>query len=631
MKLHKVKSKNAVSYYVIESFRKPNGGGTSSRVVAKLGTAVELKQRLGDEIDIEQWAHDYVAKLNAAKKAKKPVQVKVSMTSGITYDMGEKRCFNAGYLMLQKILSSLDIKKMTKEIRTRHQFQFDFEKVLSDLVYARVLEPCSKQSSFNYCKDTLIEEPNYELHDVYRALDVIHEETDFIQSFLYQSSAKCIKRDTSALYYDCTNFFFEISQEDELRKFGHSKENRPNPIVQLGMFVDGSGIPLAFDVFPGNRNEQISLRPLENKIIKDFCLDTSTITVCTDAGLASFDNRAFNAQVKNAGKDSNKNIKLQYITIQPIKTLAKNEQDWSLAPGRSFVSNPIKADENQELVMVQLDREGWKCDGYEGVFSLDDIDEDEPANYNKIFYKEKYVLKTSKDGKKQLNDRLIVSYSIKYKHFMQRKRENDLNKARRLIEAKNNKKISFKTSSDVRKYIGCEHTTDDGKKAANSTYFIDESAIIEDSRFDGFYAVSTSIDENEMSVAKIIEVNRGRWEIEESFMLMKSELKSRPVYVRREERIKAHFTVCFLALLVFRILEKKVNTLSSELITAPELIKTLRNMTLTRFDKKKGFYTGAFTRTNITEAIHAFAGFRLDCALLTESDLKDMIKLTKKP
>lgn len=631
MKLHKVKSKNAVSYYVIESFRKPNGGGTSSRVVEKLGTAVELKQRLGDEVDIDQWAHDYVAKLNAAKKAKKPVQVKVSMTSGITYDMGEKRCFNAGYLMLQKILSSLDIKKMTKEIRTRHQFQFDFEKVLSDLVYARVLEPCSKQSSFNYCKDTLIEEPNYELHDVYRTLDVIHEETDFIQSFLYQSSAKCIKRDTSALYYDCTNFFFEISQEDELRKFGHSKENRPSPIVQLGMFVDGSGMPLAFDVFPGNRNEQISLRPLENKIIKDFCLDTSTITVCTDAGLASFDNRAFNAQVKNAGKDSNKNIKLQYITIQPIKTLAKNEQDWALAPGRSFVSNPIKADENQELVMAQLDREGWKCDGYEGVFSLDDIDEDEPANYNKIFYKEKYLLKTSKDGKKQLNDRLIVTYSIKYKHFMQRKRENDLNKARRLIEAKNNKKISFKTSSDVRKYIECEHTTDDGKKATNSTYFIDESAIIEDSRFDGFYAVSTSIDENEMPVAKIIEVNRGRWEIEESFMLMKSELKSRPVYVRREERIKAHFTTCFLALLVFRILEKKVNTLSSELITAPELIKTLRNMNLTRFDKKKGFYTGAFTRTYITEAIHAFAGFRLDCDLLTESDLKDMIKLTKKP
>lgn len=533
--------------------------------------------------------------------------------------------------MLQKILSSLDIKKMTKEIRTRHQFQFDFEKVLSDLVYARVLEPCSKQSSFNYCKDTLIEEPNYELHDVYRALDVIHEETDFIQSFLYQSSAKCIKRDTSALYYDCTNFFFEISQEDELRKFGPSKENRPNPIVQLGMFVDGSGMPLAFDVFPENRNEQISLRPLENKIIKDFCLDTSTITVCTDAGLASFDNRAFNAQVKNAGKDSNKNINLQYITIQPIKTLAKNEQDWALAPGRSFVSNPIKAGENQELVMAQLDREGWKCDGYEGVFSLDDIDEDEPANYNKIFYKEKYVLKTSKDGKKQLNDRLIVTYSIKYKHFMQRKRENDLNKARRLIEAKNNKKISFKTSSDVRKYIGCEHTTDDGKKAANSTYFIDGSAIIENSRFDGFYAVSTSIDENEMSVAKIIEVNRGRWEIEESFMLMKSELKSRPVYVRREERIKAHFTACFLALLVFRILEKKVNTLSSELITAPELIKTLRNMNLTRFDKKKGFYTGAFTRTIITEAIHAFASFRLDCDLLTESDLKDMIKLTKKP
>ena len=157
MILHKVKSKNSVSYYVTESFRKPNGGGTSSRVVEKLGTAVELKQRLGDGVDIEQWAHDYVAKLNASKKAKKPVPLKVSMTSGITYDMGEKRCFNAGYLMLQKILSCLDIKKMTKEIKTRHQFQFDFEKVLSDLVYARVLEPSSKQSSFNYCNLKTVE------------------------------------------------------------------------------------------------------------------------------------------------------------------------------------------------------------------------------------------------------------------------------------------------------------------------------------------------------------------------------------------------------------------------------------------------------------------------------------------
>ena len=326
-----LRSKNSIRYYVVESFRKPNGT-TSSRNVFKLGTEAELREKLGEGVDIKAWCQQEVKKLNAAAKAKKPLPIQLSIIPNVPYAQGQQRSFNVGYLILQKYLYELGIADIAREIKTRNSFKFNLEKILSDFVYARILEPGSKRSSLEFCSSELLEEPDYELHDVYRALDVICEENDLIQSSLYKNSARVCKRDTAVVFYDCTNFYFEITEESGMRRYGHSKENRPNPIVQMGMFIDSSGIPLGFEVFNGNKSEQLSLRPLEKKILSDFDLPDRRLIVCTDAGLASIDNKMFNAK-SHLIKDSLKSVKTDFITIQPLKKLAEKEREWALNHG----------------------------------------------------------------------------------------------------------------------------------------------------------------------------------------------------------------------------------------------------------------------------------------------------------
>ena len=611
MKLTISRSKNSISFYLAESYRNEKGHSTT-RTIAHIGTEQSIKEKYGQDIDAVQWAKDYVAKLNQEQKAKKPTPVTMKVLADVPYDFNEKRSFNVGYLAIQKVLYSLDYKSMCKQICEKYKLKYEFEQILANLIYARILEPCSKQASFEYCKENLLECPQYEQHDVYRALDVIYENMDFIQAHMYKASAKVTDRDTHVLFYNCTNFYFEITQETDLLKYGYSKEHRPNPIVQFGLFTDGSGIPLGFNIFPGNQNEQTSLIPLEKKILKDFELSGADMIVCTDAGLASDDNRKFNA--KNNRK---------FITIQPIKKLKQEKKDWALDRARSLKNDPIKPGENPNMVMADLERKGWRVEGVKGYFSLDDIDEDDPKNYNRVFYKEKIL----PPDEHNIQQRMIVTYSIKYKHFMERKRANDIQRAQKLINSKNIKKIDVKNSEDVRRYIKSSHTTEDGKEASNATFELDMDVINSDARFDGFYAVCTSISSQKMSVAELINVNKGRWEIEESFQIMKTEFRSRPVYVQNNDRIKAHFTTCFLSLLVFRILEKEVNSRSANLITAPELVDTLRKMRISKIDK---FYTGSFIRTNTTECIQNFAQMRCDCEVVTKGKMDSYVKNSKK-
>lgn len=626
MRLQHSKSKNSISYYITEAYRNEKGVSTS-RVVEKLGTAAQIIERFGSDVDPEQWCLKRLAELEAAKKANKPVPVSVELMTGTPYEAGVQRLFNTGYLWLQKQLYSLSFGKMIREIKSRYRFEYNLEKVLADLIYARVLEPSSKLSSFEFCQKTLLEKPDYEMHDVYRALDVISKESDFIQSWLYNHNKNVDVKASNVLFYDCTNFYFEITEEDDLRKYGHSKENRPNPIVQLGMFMDGNGIPLAFDTTPGNKNEQKTLQPLEKKILSEFSLKGKHLYVCTDAGLASFDNKFFNCTTQE-GKDSD--VEVDYITIHPIKKMSEAEQEWALNSGRSLKSNPIKPDENSELVMSDLERNGWHLDGTDAVISLDDIDELSPQYSNRIFYKEKIVKRKDAKSKKELDDRIIVTYSLKYKRFMQHKRENLINRALKLINEKNNKKIRLNAKSDVRKLISVSTYTEDGKEATVAKYSLNMEAIAEEAKYDGFYAVSTSVPKEQLSVAKIIDINRGRWEIEESFMLMKSEFKSRPVFVRLEDHIKAHFTTCFMALLVFRLLEKEVNKNREDIITAPALIDTLRKMNITKLTSRRALYTGSFTRTEITDVLHRIAPVRFDCELVPAKEIKEAIKASKK-
>lgn len=612
MKLTISKSRNAVSYYVSESYRDVAGRSTT-RTVEKLGTNIELQAKLGPDVDVEQWARDYVKKLNEKLKAKKPATVTLELPSNVSYGQYQKRSLNVGYLILRRVLHSLGVPQITADIAKRHRFRYDLDSILSDLVYSRILSPASKLSSYDYCCSRLLEEPNYELHDIYRALEVLEKEMAFIQSAIYKNSTKVLQRNTEVLYYDCTNYFFEISVEDGFRMFGHSKENRPNPIVQMGLFMDGSGLPLAFNISPGSRNEQITLIPLEEQILKDFELQGAELTICADAGLCSAANKSFNSRM-------NRN----FIVIRPIKTMSKALQKWALDHGRSLITNPRRPDENFELVQREIRESCWKCDGIEGYFALDDLDETDEKLFDLVFYKEKYVILDEESGR---TERLIITYSLKYKRFMQRKRERDLKRAWRLIAQKMLKQSDLKKGNDVTRYIKVKNKTADGQEAAVTTCEIDGEEIKRQMAYDGFYAVSTSFDMDQKSAKEIAEINRGRWEIEESFMLLKSEFRARPVYLRKEQRIIAHFLVCYLALLTARILENKLNAGREEPYTMGKILSALRSMEVT---KLKQHYTGSFMTTELHHDLQELSGMKFDCELLTEGYMQKNIRQSKK-
>ena len=412
------------------------------------------------------------------------------------------------------------------------------------------------------------------MQHIYRALEVISKESDFIESSVYKNSLKISKRNTKVLYYDCTNFFFEIEKADGLKQYGVSKEHRPSPIVQMGLFMDGDGIPLAFSIFDGKANEQPSLKPLEERILKDFKL--SKFVVCTDAGLSSHDNRLFNNEKERA-----------FIVTQSIKKLKKHIKEWALDP------------------------EGWSLHGSIKTFNLNEIDD---TSENKAtYYKERWI------NEKGLEQKLMVTYSPKYKAYQRSIRDGQVIRAEKLVEKPSN--LSKKKKNDPKRFISEVRCTPDGEVAKNQVLGIDESIIFEEEKYDGFYGVCTNLESDPES---IIKVNRRRWEIEESFRILKSEFKARPVYLSRDDRIRAHFTTCFLSLLVYRLLEKKLD----EEYTATELIETLKDLNF--MELKGDGYVPLYKRTDITDALHEKFNFRTDTQIVDSSTMKKILKQTKK-
>lgn len=576
MRINKTKSKNNEHYSIIQDITK--NGKRTTRVYENIGNYEKLKSRAGDK-DPFIWLNEYVEKLNKENKNKElPVIIKKYENKLI--DLDKINSYNIGYLFLQKIYYNLKLNYICEEITNKYQFKFDFNSILSTLIYSRIIYPSSKLKTLELSKK-FIEKPNFEYQHISRALEIIAKEMDFIQAEVYKNSEKFVKRNNKILYYDCTNFFFEIEEEDGLKQYGKSKENRPNPIVQMGLFMDGDGLPLAFDITSGNTNEQTTLKPLEQKIIKDF--QTSKFVVCTDAGLASSANRKFN------------NINSRnFITTQSIKKLKGHLKDWCL-----------------DLT------KGWKLFGSDKKYNISKLREDEKLiniYKDKTFYKERWI---NEDG---LEQRLIVTYSVKYQEYQKSIREKQLDRARKLIET-NPKKIGKAKQNDFKRFIETTVTTPQGEVAEENHYNINEEKIIEESKYDGLYAVCTNLEDDANS---IIKTNHNRWEIEESFRIMKSEFKSRPVYLSRDDRIKAHFVTCFLALLVFRYLEKKLNNE----YTAYEIIETLKEMNLKL--ENNGYYSPIYTRTNLTDKLHDEYQFRTDYEILSEKNLKKIFSSTKK-
>ena len=570
MKLTISKSKNAASLYVTRSIYA--NGKRTSKIVEKLGTFAELEKKLDGRDPIE-WAKKYIEELNKKEKEeKREVIVKYSPVKII--DKDKQNSFNGGYLFLQKIYYELGLHKICKEISQKYKFNFDLNSILSRLIYSRVIFPSSKLATCQLSKK-FIEQPNFDLHQIYRALEILAKETDFIQSSLYDNSLKISRRNTGVLYYDCTNYFFEIEQEDGNKQYGPSKEHRPNPIVQMGLFMDGDGIPLAFSINRGNTNEQLTLKPLEEKILSDF--DLSKFIVCTDAGLASEDNRKFNNKDERA-----------FITTQSIKKLKAHLKNWALAPQEWYLPNDVKTYDISKL--------------------------DEEKDKNKFFYKERWI---NENG---LEQKIIVTYSIKYRDYQRKIRNSQIERAQKTIDT-NPTKIKKCNQNDYKRFINKTSCTSDGEIAEKEIYSINLELISKEETFDGFYAVCTNLDDN---ASEIIKVNHRRWEIEECFRIMKSEFKARPVYLSRDDRIEAHFTTCFISLIIYRLLEKMLN----EKFTCYEIISGLKDMSF--YEVKGEGYIPTYTRTDFTDALHEAFGFRTDYQIVNTSQMKKIFRGTKK-
>ena len=577
MRIRKIKSKNSIHYAIIKDITTINGKRTTC-VYENIGNMDKLKQRAGN-LDPLEWLDNYVKELNLKNK-KETLPVIITKDPTRLIDKNCRYSFNVGYLFLECIYYKLGLNKIASKIEDKYKFQFDFNDILSKLIFSRIIYPASKLKTLELSK-SFIEQPNFEYQHIERALPIISKEMDFIQSELYKNTQKYCKRNNKILYYDCTNYYFEIEEEDDFRKYGKSKENRPNPLVQMGLFMDGDAIPLAFNITPGNTNEQETLQPLELKILEDFNL--AKFVVCTDAGLASNENRKFN------------NIEGRFfITTQSLKKMKKHLKEWSL-----------------DLT------KGWKLPGSDKVYDISKLrEEDELMKnfYDDTFYKERWI---NENG---IEQRLIVTYSVKYQEYQRKIREGQIQRALKLIET-NPKKIGKAKQNDPKRFITTINTTKDGEVAEEKHFEINQDIINQEAMYDGLYAVCTNLED---PVEEIVKVNHSRWEIEESFRIMKSEFKSRPVFHRKEDMIKAHFTTCFLALIVYRYLEKELD----KKYTVTEIIDTLKEMNMKL--ENKDSYIPNYTRTDLTDDLHDKFGFRTDYEVIDIKKFKKIFTQIKK-
>ena len=571
MRLRISKLKNTRLFYVIKTIY--TDGKEKTLTVEKLGNEEEVLKKSNGE-DPVIWAKKYIETLNKLEKENR-LKILIEKSTSTLIPKDKQNLFNCGYLFLEKIYYELGLNNICNDISERYSFKYDLNNILSRLIYGRIIFPSSKLATNKLAKKFL-EQPNFELQHIYRSLGIIAKENEYIQSELYKNSLKISKRNTGILYYDCTNYFFEIENEDELRRYGNSKENRPNPITQMGLFMDGDGIPLAFSIAPGNTNEQTTLTPLEKKILKDF--ELSRFVVCTDAGLASTTNRKFNDKEERA-----------FITTQSIKKLKKYLMDWA------------------------LDEEGWKLVNDSKIYNLKKVNENEELYKDKIFYKERWIKENG------LEQKLIVTYSIKYRNYEREIRNKQIERAKEAITK--NIKIDNYRQTDYKRFVSKTNITKEGELADKKVYSLNNKLIEKEEKFDGFYGVCTNLEDG---AEEIIKINKRRWEIEECFRIMKSEFKARPVYLSRQDRILAHFTTCFLSLVIYRFLEKRLE----EKYTCNEIIETLRDMNLNKVNEIG--YIPAYTRTDITDSLHEKFNFRTDNEITTTKIIKNFLKEIKK-
>lgn len=577
MRLSSSRSKNSKTFYIIKDYTKE--GKRSTKVVHKIGNLEEVKKMAGDT-EYNLWLKNYVEKYKDKHDKKETIIIEKNNKKQIL--KGEKVTFDVGYLFLDKIYSELNIKDVCDEIQSKYKFKFNLNEIFSYLVYARIIYPSSKLKTFKQCH-SFIQKPTFKLHDEYRALSYIAENLDFIQEKVFNNSLKTINRNSKVIYYDCTNYFFEIDAEDDLRRYGIGKQHQPKPLVGMGLFMDGDGIPLAFNIYPGNQNEFGTLLPTENKIINNFKLEDTKIIMCTDAGLASDKIKKYNSKEGRA-----------FVITQSIKKL--------------------KEDYREEI----FDNNDWRINGdLKNTYNLSNINENEELRnkyYETVFYK------LIQSETKSVKQDIIVTFSFKYLDYQRGIRNNQIERAQKVVDS--NKKVrKTKNQNDYNRFIKTISATEDGEVATDEKSFIDQAVIDKEEKYDGYYGISTNLVGD---IEQILSIVKGRWQIEESFRIMKSDFLARPVELSREDRIKSHFTICFISLLIYRILEQKLD----KKYTTTQILECLKSMKL--LESKGDGYLPIYERTDLTDDLHEIFGFRTDYEINTYKDMSKILSNSSK-
>jgi len=592
---------NTKSYCIIEDYKR--NGKRTTRVVDNIGNFEKISKLANEQnIDVDTWLNNY---LNEYRKKNGLIndsneKVIIEKYSNKLIDKNVTNKFNVGYLFLKDIYYSLKLDKIVKDIGKKYKFEFDLNEVLANIVFSRIIFPSSKLKTYELSKN-FIETPKYNLEHLYRGLTYLNNELDYIQKEIYNNSKSIIDRNTRIMYFDCTNYYFDINEETDLQKYGKGKDGKAKPLVGMGLFMDGNGLPIAMNIFPGNENETKHLIPLQEKIELEFNLQNKQTIICTDAAMCTDEIKQFNIKDGKA-----------FVITQSIKKLKQIYKD-----------EVFKDDD-------------WRIVGdLTKTFKLSDILNDEEKSkkyYETVFYK---IVQTETEHVVQ---DLIVTFQIKYRDYLRNVRNRQIERARKKISSTNKgEKIKLSVNpNDYRRLIKEEATISKNKqsniKEDNSlneskkkekivySYSIDENTIKEEEKYDGYYGITTNLNGE---IEEILKISKNRWEIEESFRILKSDFDSGTVHLSREDRIKAHFLTCFISLLIYRILENKLNYK----YTNNQIIEKLKEMDV--YEEKRSGYSPAYVRNDLTDDLHETFGFRTDYEITSYENYEKIFQQLK--
>ena len=609
MKLYYDKRLKDPTYYIQQGFR--NGKKTTTKNIKRLGKHSELLLITDNPLE---YAKNEVKKMNEEYRSGRSEFI-------VTMDFNERipstdslysnsTSLNIGYLYLKDVYAKLNLSDFFKSVSSDRKITYDCNKICQFLTYARILDPASKYGTYDKL-DTYYEKPQVEYQHMIRFLDILDRNSDQYLKHLFDNSENIVKRDTSVMYYDCTNYFFETEKPDEeivdevtgeiilgLRQFGISKENKTSPIVEMGLIMDSRGIPISMCIHPGNTNEQLTAVPLEKEVIK--MTGNKKFIYCADAGLGSYNIRKFNDMGGRA-----------YIVTQSVKKLGQEIKDIV------FNDSNYRLLSNDDAITLKemrtFNKKGANNLSLYNDFAYKVI----PANtamdtglYEEKVYKNGRTKKVKAKG--TLHQYIIVTFSRKMMEYQRTIRERQLERAKKLLRLKDPEKIK-KGPNDIRRFL--KNTSSD-----TANYVLDMDKIHEEEKYDGFYAVATNLDD---SAKDILAVAQNRYKIEDCFRIMKTNFDARPVFLRKPERIRAHFLICYTALLIYRLMECKLDDNLTH-VTTSNLIKTLRNMNVVNMDDM--YYKSIYSGSQALDALERCFELQLNRKYYRPSDLNKIVK-----